>query len=312
MSTQGEERDRRRLTEPGEELERRVGATRRGERITLLALIGAALGGILFIVFYIAMPDTQLLGLSLGLGLASFAVAAVVAAKRIVPHEEAVEEIEDFGDEEEAEVVEEVILEPREGVSRRRLLLRATGAAGASIGAATLLPIASCGPSTEERIDATPWKHGRRVVDRHGRPIKAEDVEEGIMVTGFPEGASRAELGAPIVMVKVPHEELQVPPERAHGVPEGVIAFSKICPHAGCAVSIYRRPLHEPTAPGPALICPCHYSTFDPRRGGRLIFGPAGRSLPQLPLALNPGGELIAASGYIGKVGPAWSGVRRS
>ena len=312
MSTQGEERDRRRLTEPGEELERRVGATRRGERITLLALIGAALGGILFIVFYIAMPDTQLLGLSLGLGLASFAVAAVVAAKRIVPHEEAVEEIEDFGSEEEAETVEDVIREPQEGVSRRRLLLRATAAAGASIGAATVVPIASCGPSVEKRLDATPWSHGRRVVDRHGEPIKGEDVEVGTMLTGFPEGASRAELGAAVILVKVPPEELQLAADRAHAAPEGVLAFSKICPHAGCAVSIYRRPLHEPTAPGPALVCPCHYSTFDPRRGGKLIFGPAGRNLPHLPLALNPAGELMAAGGYFDKVGPSWSGVRRS
>ena len=304
--------ERRHAVEPGEERERRVGSTRGAETVVLICLAVATVLGVAFWVFYVAFPDTQALGLSIGLSLAALALAAVVAAKRIVPHEEAVEEIEDFGSREEEEAVEEMVLEAGEGVSRRKLLLRATGAAGATIGAATLLPIASCGPSVEERIDATPWQRGRRVVDRHGRPIRAEDVEEGMMLTGFPEGAARSELGAAIVLVKVAPEELKLPADRAHVAPEGVIAFSKICPHAGCAVSIYRKPLHEPTAPGPALICPCHYSTFDPRRGGELLFGPAGRDLAQLPLALGAEGELHAEGGYLSKVGPSWSGVRRS
>ena len=61
---------------------------------------------------------------------------------------------------------------------------------------------------------------------------------------------------------------------------------------------------------GPALVCPCHYSTFDPASGGTVLFGPAGRPLPQLPLAVGPNGELIALGGFSGPVGPSWSGVR--
>ena len=311
MTASPSEGSSQRAAEPPEALERRVGSSRRAETVTLVALVVAALGGAAFCIAYVFFPDTQVLGLTIGIGLASFGVAAVVAAKRIIPHEEAVEEIEDFGSEEEQDAAVEVVREPEEGVSRRGLLLRATGAAGATIGAATLLPIASCGPSVEETIDSTPWKRGRRVVDRHGEPIKAEDVEERALLTGFPEGASRAELGAPVLIVKVALEELRLAPERARMAPEGVIAFSKICPHAGCAVSMYRQPLHKPTAPGPALICPCHYSTFDPREGGKLLFGPAGRDLPQLPLAVNEAGELMAEGNYFDKVGPSWSGVRR-
>ena len=301
-----------RAAEPPEARERMVGSTRRAELVTLVALVGAALGGVAFIVLYVVFPDTQLLGLSLGLGLASFAVAAVVAGTRVVPQEVAVEEFEGFKDVEAEEEVAAIVDEGGEGVSRRKLLLRATGAAGASIGAATLVPLASCGTSPGETFDQTPWRAGRRVVDRQGKPIKAEDIEPGTMHTGFPEGAGREEMGAPILLVKIRPEEFELPPDRADAVPEGVIAFSKICPHAGCAVSMYRRPLHEPTSPGPALICPCHYSTFDPRQGGKLLFGPAGRNLPQFPLAVNRHGELEANGTYFGKIGPSWSGVRSS
>ena len=65
----------------------------------------------------------------------------------------------------------------------------------------------------------------------------------------------------------------------------GIVAYSKICTHAGCAVSLYRVPTFAPVEPKPALVCPCHYSTFDPAKGGGVLFGPAGRPLPQLPLA---------------------------
>jgi len=72
---------------------------------------------------------------------------------------------------------------------------------------------------------------------------------------------------------------------------------------------MFRRPLYPPTTPGPALVCPCHYSTFDPRTGGKVIFGPAGRDLPQLPIAVE-NGLLIAAGNFSGPIGPSWWGVR--
>jgi ubiquinol-cytochrome c reductase iron-sulfur subunit len=74
-------------------------------------------------------------------------------------------------------------------------------------------------------------------------------------------------------------------------------------------VNLYRSPLYEPVEPSPALVCPCHYSTFDVRRGAEVIFGPAGRPLPQLPLRIEQG-ALVAAGELSGRVGPAWRGVR--
>ncbi len=64
--------------------------------------------------------------------------------------------------------------------------------------------------------------------------------------------------------------------------------------------------------PHAALVCPCHYSTFDPARGGEVIYGPAGRPLPQLPLMIDGQGVLRAAGNFSGPVGPSWWGVRDS
>jgi ubiquinol-cytochrome c reductase iron-sulfur subunit len=77
-------------------------------------------------------------------------------------------------------------------------------------------------------------------------------------------------------------------------------------------VSEFRYPLYDPTSPKPALVCPCHYSTFDVSTGGHRIFGPAGRALPQLPLEIDGEGHLVAAGDFSGRVGPSWWGVRKS
>jgi ubiquinol-cytochrome c reductase iron-sulfur subunit len=88
------------------------------------------------------------------------------------------------------------------------------------------------------------------------------------------------------------------------------VAYSKICTHAGCAISLYRAPLFQPDEPPPALVCPCHYSTFDPADGGTVVFGPAGRKLPMLPVFVDRRGHLRAKGNFDEAVGPSWWGVR--
>ena len=69
-------------------------------------------------------------------------------------------------------------------------------------GAAGVVPAASLGPRVGDKIDDTPWRRGRGVVDDQGEPILADDVTPGAFVTGFPDGADTRELGSPIVMVR--------------------------------------------------------------------------------------------------------------
>ena len=98
--------------------------------------------------------------------------------------------------------------------------------------------------------------------------------------------------------------------DRGDWAPNGIVAYSKICTHAGCAVALYRKPLFPPAEPEPALVCPCHYSTFNPATGGTVLFGPAGRDLPQLPLEIDHEGFLRAGGNFSGPVGPSFWGVR--
>lgn len=296
---------------PAERVEWETGATRRVENVVALALLVTGATAVAFAVLYVVKPNTQLLGLMLGGAFAALALAAVVAGKRLVPRETAIEEREDFGDEDEREDVESLMAEAGEGVSRRGLLMGAAGTAGAGLGVALAFPLASLGPRVDDEVRNTPWRAGRRVVDSKGKPITRDRIEPGAFLTGFPEGASREELGAAVVIVQVPVEDLDMPAGRKAAAPEGILAYSKICTHAACAVSMYRHPKFEPTAPRAALVCPCHYSTFDVAKGAAVIFGPAARPLPQLPLRLGSGGELICAGDFFGQIGPSYPGVRQ-
>jgi ubiquinol-cytochrome c reductase iron-sulfur subunit len=139
--------------------------------------------------------------------------------------------------------------------------------------------------------------------------VAASSIVVGELVTAFPEGADKRELGSPVVVVRVDPATLRLPAGRRDWAPGGLVAYSKICTHAGCAVSEYRWPLYQPTSKSPGLVCPCHYSTFDPRRAGAVTFGPAGRPLPQLPLLVDASGVLRAAGALSAPVGPAWWGV---
>jgi ubiquinol-cytochrome c reductase iron-sulfur subunit len=268
--------------------------------------------GVLLAAFAVLLgvdADTQLLGGALGLGLAALAAALVLAGKRVVPRETAVEPRPLGEDRAEQLAVERDLARGLEGVSRRRLLAAAAGTAGAGALAAAALPLTALGPSPS-RLDEAPWRAGTRLVDEEDRPIGADDLVDGSFVTAFPEGADKRELGSPVIVVRVDPATLRLPPDRRGWAPEGLLAYSKICTHAGCAVSLYRKPIDEELSSPPALVCPCHYSTFDVRRAAKVAFGPAGRPLPQLPLRLDAQRRLVAGGPLSGSVGPAWWGTK--
>jgi ubiquinol-cytochrome c reductase iron-sulfur subunit len=191
------------------------------------------------------------------------------------------------------------------------LLTASAATAAGALGTALVAPALSLGPLLDtDPLYRTPWRRGRRLIDESGKPVRADAVEEATFYTAFPEGAGRDDIGAPVVVVRIPPADLRLPPARATWAPEGILAYSKICTHAGCAIALYRKPTFAPTQPRPALVCPCHYSTFDPASGGKVLFGPAGRNLPQLPLLIDSSGVLRAAGNFSGPVGPSWWGVR--
>ena len=283
----------------------------RAEVLVAALLVLAGLLGTAFVVLYVVDDDTQLLGLAGGLGLAALAAALLVASLRVVVQETAVEPREPFGDREAEGEAAHQVRSGVQGVSRRGLLLGAAGVAGTGLGAAAVVPAASLGPRPHGELMPSPWRAGQPLVDEDDKPVRAADLTTKSFVTALPRGADKRELGSPVVVVRVDPRTLELPPERARWAPGGIVAYSKICTHAGCAVALYRVPKSEPTSDPPGLVCPCHYSTFDPRRAAKVVFGPAGRALPQLPLRVAPDGTLHAAGPLSGSVGPAWWGTER-
>ncbi len=293
--------------------ERSVPANRRYENLVAALLVLAAGCAGAFIALYVVLQtQTQLLGLAMGSALLFLAAALIVAGKLVVPQETAVEARDQLLREDEADEIVEIIESGGEGISRRGLLTATGGLAGAAVLGAAAAPLASLGPPADV-LHQSPWTRGIRLVDDAGNVYAASDIQIGAFYTALPEGQNVESLGAGLLVIRLPRSMIDLPAARRDWAPEGIMAYSKICPHAGCAINLYRYPLDSQTAPfPPAFTCPCHYSTFTPGNGGRLIFGPAGRELPQLPLMIDSDGQLRCAGPFDSDVGPSWWGVRRA
>lgn len=291
--------------------EREVPANRRAELIVALLLFLAGIFGFGFTVVYVVKThNAQLEGIALGGALALVSAALITAGKFVVPQETHVEKRDLLLDEGETEEVVDLIESGGEGISRRALLIGAGGVAGAGLITAAATPVASLGP-TLNGIHGSQWHRGRRLVDEKGTPYKADEIIVGTFYTALPQYGEAEHLDAGLIMVRLPPEYLHLPAARQDWAPDGIVAYSKICPHAGCAISLYRYPTYAATSVDPAFTCPCHYSTFLPGEGGRLVFGPAGRALPQLPLMIDSQGYLAAAGPFVEDVGPSWWNVHR-
>lgn len=84
---------------------------------------------------------------------------------------------------------------------------------------------------------------------------------------------------------------------KARAAEGGLVAYSGFCTHAGCPITNWK------AAEG-HIYCHCHSSEFDPRANGKVVGGPARRSLAGLPIKLDDGQKLVVAGEFVGKLGP--------
>lgn len=270
-------------------------------RGTLAAFVVATLGGIGFAVAYVLDASTPWYGGALLLAFGGLGHGLVAWAHRLMPPGGQVEDRRHVADgEDEEQRTAEVLEAGAAGVSRRGLLGGTlTGALGAT-GLALVLPLGSLGPAPHRALEHTAWG-GRprpRVVDGDGRRLRPDDLAVGEMITVFPEGHLHA-ADAQTLLIRLPDDvQVQEPAVREVTV-DGVVAYSKVCTHAGCPVGLYVAERQE-------LFCPCHQSAFDVVAGARPTMGPAVRALPQLPLELDGDGYLVAAGDFPDAVGPGW------
>ncbi|WP_062529191.1 cytochrome bc1 complex Rieske iron-sulfur subunit [Demequina rhizosphaerae] len=153
----------------------------------------------------------------------------------------------------------------------------------------------------------TMWRKGMRLTrDPDGTPIKASDVTIGSAFHVIPEGLNELEhhkieekAKAVVLLLRLDPRDLNLQPGREDWSFDGIIAFSKICTHVGCPVALYEQQTHH-------LLCPCHQSTFDVANGAKVVFGPAKRPLPQLPIAVDDEGYIVAQSDFHEPIGPSY------
>ncbi|MGH2834473.1 MAG: hypothetical protein ACRDK2_17015, partial [Solirubrobacteraceae bacterium] len=212
--------------------------------VGLLAI--AALFAGAFILTYAEFSPQQmpnwLLGVCIACSLAFVAAALVVIARCLVVTEELEE---DYPQEHPAEQQQltELIEQSASRITRRRLLAGTAGAAGAALGLAGLTPVLSLGPLWDTApLERSPWYRGRRLVDENGSPMLAADIEEETFYSAFAQGADPEELASPLVLIRMRPSELKLPAGRGTWAPYGILAYSRICTHAGCAIELYRKP----------------------------------------------------------------------
>jgi ubiquinol-cytochrome c reductase iron-sulfur subunit len=293
-------------------------AEKRAERQVALLFLISVLGTLLFFVGYFFIPLDQtverlrLQNLMLGLGTAfamlGIGVGIVHWAKTLMPDHEVTEsrhEIRPEQDRQDAEKIVNDILD--ESGIKRRPLIRNT-----LLGAAILAPLPAIaifrdlGPLPGNALKQTMWDTGVRLTrDPSGTPILASDVTIGSAFHVIPEGLNEVEnkleekAKAVVLLMRLDPEELNPSPGRENWGYDGIVAYSKICTHVGCPVALYEQQTHH-------LLCPCHQSTFDLEQECKVIFGPAARPLPQLPIEVDDEGYLVASSDFQEPVGPSF------
>ncbi|MPV38581.1 cytochrome bc1 complex Rieske iron-sulfur subunit [Georgenia subflava] len=295
----------------------------------------SVLGSIAAVVGYFAIPlDSTLgnvrlsnlvLGVGLGLGMLGIGVAAIHWAKSLMSTVEYIEERHPQRSSDETRATAAAMMKhgvEDSGIGRRPVLK------GAVAGAAALAPLPFLVPLVGNLGDdwnVSKFRHtlwgetpeefsgqlpdgglGRRLaIDPTDTPIRAADVTIGSVFHVIPHGLNEAEhfyeekAKAVVLLVRLDPTLLKEPDNRKDWSYEGIVAYSKICTHVGCPVALYEQQTHH-------LLCPCHQSTFDITDQAKVVFGPAKRPLPQLPIAVDDEGYLVARSDFDEPIGPSY------
>ncbi len=293
----------------------------------------SALCAVLFVVSYFAFEvgdvtttfvglgaSTLTLGLSLAGALLFIGVGVIQWARKLMSDQEMVEmrhpAASSQADRDETLAALNTGVE-ESGIGRRPLVRNSLlGALGALSLPVPIVLLRDLGPLPGDSLEHTIWEEGMRVVrDVTGTPIRPSEIQLGDLINAEPARLFETdEEGEPLVegielqvekskgaviVVRMEPEEITPGAGREDWGVDGILCYSKICTHVGCPISLYERTTHH-------VLCPCHQSTFDLADSAKVIFGPAARALPQLPLAVDSEGYLVAQRDFDEPVGPSY------
>jgi ubiquinol-cytochrome c reductase iron-sulfur subunit len=319
---------------PEEHVERYTDADDRAGRAAYRQIVGMLAAVpvlvIAFVVVYFAVPISAefaffgttwkaqhvLLGGTVGLAVLLIGMALIQWARLVMSDVEVSEERHPAQTGPEARAV--LAADTRAGVEesgiKRRTLIGSGVAGGLGLLVVpALLALGDLGPwptdaVRKKTIEKTIWTEGIRLVnDVNYLPLKAADLVVGQLVNAEPETLQKlhgseyqiAKAKAAIIVVRMDPNSIRIPDSRKDWQVDGILCYSKICTHVGCPISLWEQQSHH-------LLCPCHQSTFDLGNSGVVVFGPAARSLPQLPITTDADGYLVARSDFTVPVGPSF------
>ncbi|MGW2523397.1 cytochrome bc1 complex Rieske iron-sulfur subunit [Streptomyces sp. NPDC001617] len=299
-------------------------AARRSERTVAMLFTVSMLATVGFIASYVAIPHDKAifvfpighinalnfaLGLTLGLALFAIGAGAVHWARTLMSDVEIADERHpiEASPEVKAKVMADFAQGAKESALGRRKLIRNT-----MFGALALFPLSGVmllrdlGPLPGTKLRHTLWSKGKLLVNMNTNlPLRPADIAVGSLTFAKPEGLEEHDEDFQTEIAKAALMIVRIQPDNIKDKQElewsyqGIVAYSKICTHVGCPISLYEQQTHH-------VLCPCHQSTFDLSDGARVIFGPAGHALPQLRISVNDEGYLEALGDFEEPVGPAF------
>jgi len=272
---------------------------RRTETGVGVSFIVATFAGLGLAVTYALGGQTQIEGVLLFFCLGGLGFGMTLWGKQLMPHGPFVQQRHSLiSTAEDRDEFVAAFTRGEDAFGRRKLLLGFLAAGFTGLGAALVFPIRSLGPSPGRSLFETPWATGSRLVTPDGKFVHLDDLEVGGVYTVFPEGHIGAD-DAQTLLIRADSTPIVTRKGRETWSPNGYLAYSKLCTHAGCPVGLYEHERQQ-------MLCPCHQSTFNVLAGCQPVFGPATRSLPQLPIMADPQGFLRAQSDYTEPVGPGF------
>ncbi len=298
---------------------------RRAERLVAAWFLASVLGAVGFVLAY-AFTDPQyrldqrswhtiLLGSTLALAISGIGFGLVIWAKKLMPDEEAVQQREPFAptdaERQAAQAAWAKGLE-ESGFTKRPLLRRTMLGAVGALSLAGLVPLLSLGPKPGRKVaelKQTKWTPGAYLVDQQGARVKLGQLQIQSFMTVYPEGHTGVEAADSFALLfRLRPDDIkddQTPVDNEGNLTEepwnyqGHLVYSAVCTHLGCPAKLWESQTHH-------LLCPCHQSVFDITEHARPIFGPAARSLPQLPIFVDDEGFFRARSDFRRPVGPGF------
>ncbi|TMM11447.1 MAG: Rieske 2Fe-2S domain-containing protein [Actinobacteria bacterium] len=282
-------------------LEIPVERPRRAENFVALCFTVSVLATIGLAITYSLGGQPQAEGALLGLGLAGIGIGLAAWGKYLMPQGPFVEDRHELPTtEKDKQAFGAAFSRGQVAVERRGFLGKLLGAAIGVFSIVGIFPFIRSlyNPRPGNQLDYTQFRRGSRLVQINGRPVMADDVDVGGVLTVFPEG-HEGDAVSQTLLIRASSVPITTLPGRETWSPHGYLAYSKLCTHAGCPVSLYQQQVQQ-------LLCPCHQSVFTILNGARPIFGPAPRLIPQLPIMDNGDGFLRAQSDYQEPVGPGY------